>query len=100
MGVCICEDIRTVEDNALDVFEAVRAECPALSKIVVPDAVWADFRDWHGRPDDVAQHRSISLLALERGYLNRVTAPLHRFLLDGDSIRSDVQRQYVNDLRE
>lgn len=98
---CVCQTVSDVGDAvALDALADVRAKCPALSNLVLPDSVWPDFREWHRQPDEVALHRSVTLLALERGCLSRVTSPLHCYLLDGDSIRPDVRQQYISDLRE
>lgn len=40
------------------------------------------------------------LLALERGHLDRITSPIHRYLIDGGSLRPNVRHQYLKDLRE
>ena len=98
---CACQTTSDVDDAAaLDVLGNVRATCPVLSKIVLPDSVWPDFLKWHSQADEVAFHRSVTLLALQRGCLGRVTWPLHCYLLDGESIHPDVRRQYISDLRE
>ncbi len=78
---------------------SVREKCPALREILVPDDVWEAFREANTGKLDEAQHKSILLLALERGYLERLTSPIHRFLLDGTHPRGDLDRNY-KDLSE
>jgi hypothetical protein len=51
-------------------------------------------------PRDEARHASVILLALDRGRLSRITAPIHTFLLDGNVTRREVRPQYFSDLRE
>ena len=84
----------------LEIFAAVRSRCPALHQIFVPDEVWPDFQRWHAQPDTIAYHRSILLLAMERGHLGRVTSPAHRYLIAGGLARPNVRQQYLQDLRE
>jgi hypothetical protein len=55
---------------------------------------------WNSRPDSVAHHRSVILLALERGQLRKVTSPIHRYLINGGSVRQNVRQQYLKDLQE
>ena len=78
----------------------MRERCPVLKRIVVPDEVGPEFQDWDQRPENEARHRSILLLAMEDGHLGRVTAPLHRFLIEAGSPRPELRRQYAQDLRE
>jgi hypothetical protein len=68
--------------------------------VFLPDDTWRDFKAWHVERDAVAAHRSMLLLALERGHLWRLTSPIHRYLIENGRLRSDVRRQYVKDLRE
>lgn len=81
-------------------FTALRENCLALREILVPEQIWPQFRQWHSSPDDVASHSSVVLLAFRRGYLPRVTAPIHRYLMSSAGILPSVSRQYVKDLRE
>jgi hypothetical protein len=81
-------------------FTSLREECPAVRQILVPDEIWPQFREWHSVPDDVAGHSSIVLLAFRRGYLPRVTGPIHRHLMSSDGILGSVSKQYLKDLRE
>ena len=87
-------------EGSLELFAAIRARCPILHRIFVPDEIWPSFQQWHQQPDTVAYHRSILLLAMERGYLGRVTSAVHRYLMTAGHPRPDVRRQYLQDLRE
>lgn len=81
-------------------FTMLRERCLALREILVPEQVWPQFREWHIFPDAVASHSSIVLLAFRRGYLPRVTGPIHRHLMSSAGILPGVSKQYVQDLRE
>ena len=97
---CACLSSPGREKNSLTRLDIIRSACPALREILLPDRVWSAVQSWHGEPDVEAAHRSILLLAVERGYLSRLTIPIHRFLLDGDAVLKTVRRQYVRDLVE
>jgi len=84
----------------IDVLAAIRTGCAALNSVFLPDDTWPDFKAWHVEPDAVAAHRSMLLLALERGHLGRLTGPIHRYLIENGRLRSHVRLQYVKDLRE
>src|SRR5215469_11510504 len=85
------------ERASIDILETIRAECPALRHIFLPDDVWLGFKAWHQNRDVVAAHRSMLLLALERGHLARLTSSIHRYLIEGGTVRQEVRRQYVKD---
>jgi hypothetical protein len=96
---CACQRAGRVEhERALETFAALREKCPVL-RLLVPDDLWPTFAAWH-QQDEVAWHRSISLLALERGHLKAFTSPLHRVLIDGGALRPGLRAQYLQDLRE
>ena len=99
MDTCACQEIIDKDPNQdlLHLFSEVRAQCPALHQILIPDDVWPRFKQWHGRPDKVALHKSMLLLAFQRGYLERITSAIHRFLLRDDC---NVSKQYLKDTRE
>ena len=100
MENCNCSETkRSLAEESLEAFGAVRSRCPAL-RLFVPDDVWPDFQKWHHQADEVAHHRSVLLLALERGHLGRVTSAVHRYLITAGLPRLDVTQQYLNDLRE
>jgi len=98
---CSCKTVQAGDDvQSIDVLESIRNGCPALRSVFLPDDTWPDFKAWHAEPDSVAAHRSMLLLALERGHLARLTSPIYRYLVEGGGVRPCVRRQYVNDLRE
>jgi len=98
---CICSKRQgSVGEESLEIFAAVRSNCPALRQIFVPDEVWPGFQQWHRQLDTIAYHRSILLLAMERGHLGRVTSAVHRYLMTAGLPRPDVTQQYLQDLRE
>lgn len=86
--------------TSIDSFATVRARCPALNQVFLPDSIWTDFQSWWERSGHEAGHQSILRLAYERGYLDRVTSPIHRYLLTAATIRPNVRNQYIQDLRE
>jgi hypothetical protein len=84
----------------LDTFTAVREKCPAIKELFVPDEIWPKFRSWHLWSDVEAHHESALLLALDRGHLNSITFPVHRYLFEPSCINSRLRKQYINDLQE
>lgn len=84
----------------LDNFIELRGQCMALRSILLPDEVWPEFLQWHRLGDDVASHSSVTLLAYRRGYLPKVSGPIHRYLLTETGIAASVRTQYLKDLRE
>jgi len=98
---CSCRETRReVSDALIEVFARVRSRCAALAQILVPDALWSDFQEWHARTDEEALHRSALLLALKRGHLERITSPVHTYLLADGRPRADLRKQYLQDLGE
>jgi hypothetical protein len=108
MRACACfaatSDIEMVRDAdgkiPLEEFIDLRARCMALREILVPDEIWPAFLEWHRTGDDVASHSSVVLLAYRRGYLPKVTGPVHRYLLTETGVSPNARKQYVKDLRE
>ena len=86
--------------NEWDKFEKLRGQCSALKEILVPDNVWNKFQVMNSKERDKAFHRSMILLALERGYLNKITSPVHRYLMEGSRPKALVNNNYKNDLIE
>lgn len=98
---CTCFELReSIDEEALEIFAAVRSRCPVLNQIFLPDTIWIDFQKWHNQPDTVVHHRSILLLSMERGYLGRVTSAVHRYLITSGQARPDIRQQYLQDLQE
>jgi len=79
---------------------SVRERCGALREILVPDDVWEAFKQANTGKLDEAQHKSTLLLALQRNYLNRITSPIHRYLMDGEKPKEDLDPNYKRDLQE
>lgn len=101
MEDCICLKLQSIIDKkSLDVLTDIRSWCPALNYFFVPEEVWPAFHKWHCQADTVAYHKSILLLALERGYLERVTSVVHRYLINAGLPKPEVKTQYIKDLRE
>lgn len=99
---CICHQppLSATESTLLDTFAGIREGCPAIKELFVPDETWPKFRAWHLEPDGEAHHRSMLLLALERGHLSGMTSPIHRYLFESGCVNSRLRRQYLKDLRE
>lgn len=98
---CSCTKPFTGGDEApLERLAVIRSECPVLREVLLPDEAWPEFKTWHSQLDTIGFHRSMVLLALERGHLDRITSPIHRYLIDGGSLRPNVRHQYLKDLRE
>jgi hypothetical protein len=107
LGRCACQRNETIDlCDALAEFERIRERCPALRSVLVPDAIWQEFREWHRVHLDVVSgenadaHGSRALIALTRGHLHRTTSPIHRFMLDDDRVKASLTPQYRQDLQE
>ena len=87
-------------ETSLEILASVRSICPVLHEVFLPNKIWSEFQDWHRNLDNVAHHRSVILLALERGHLDRVTSAIHRYLTNAGFICSGVRQQYLKDLQE
>ena len=63
-----------------------------------------DFPSWERAYSELIKdnsgHRPILLTAFRRGYLPRITRPIHRYLMDGDVPKSALTAQYKKDLQE
>lgn len=98
-----CRCITAQADNGarlVNVLESIRRGCPVLHSVFLPKDTWPDFKVWHAKPDSIATHCSMLLLALKRGCLARLTSPVHRYLIENGDLHQKVRRQYVKDLRE
>jgi hypothetical protein len=98
------EDIEMVREPDCSIpladFIELRDRCLVLRDILLPDEIWPAFIEWHKKGDDEASHASVVLLAFRRGFLPKVTGPIHRYLMSSTGIRSTTSKQYVKDLRE
>ena len=81
-------------------FEQARHQCAALRDILVPDSILDQHRSFDESSKDEALHRSVPVLAIQRGLLGSLTLPLHRLMLDDQTIRSNVTSQYLSDFTE
>jgi hypothetical protein len=81
-------------------FASVRSRCQALRSVLVPDEIWDEFQSLDAALPDDRHHRSIMLLAYQRGYLARLTTPVHRLILDGDHVSSRVNEGYLGNYIE
>jgi hypothetical protein len=88
------------QGESIDTLETIRTACPALRSVFLPDDAWPEFKAWHQNRDDVAEHRSMLLLALKRGHLARLTSSIHRYLIKNGAVSPEVRQQYVKDLAE
>jgi hypothetical protein len=100
MEDCLCGQAWEGEGDSTGDFAAVREACPVLRHLVLPDDTWPSFLETAREPHDPALHRSILLLAFERGHLGRVTSPLHRYLFVDGHPRSELRKEYARALRE
>lgn len=83
-------------ENSIKRLGQIRSDCAAL-KVLVDDELWPRFEAWHRFYDRAACHQSVLLKPLERGYLDTVTAPIHRYLLPS---WSEINPNYRSDLSE
>jgi hypothetical protein len=95
---CLSTGEHRIED-AGDALAALRAECGALSVLLAPGDAWAGILAGAASPN-AARHLSCLLLALHRGCLDRVTRPIHHFLMTDQTVRPEVTNQYRRDLAE
>jgi hypothetical protein len=97
---CPCLDVgEHRQEDVIYAFAALRSECGALNTVLAPADAWSAMVTDAANPN-AAVHRSYLLLALQRGCLDRVTRPVHRFLMRGQHVRPDVTKQYLEDLPE
>jgi len=97
---CRCTEAYREGVERVELFGDIRLSCPALRQVLLPDDAWPLVVAAERRAPDAAFHASYLLLAFERGCLERVTAPVHRFLLRGDQIDPRLTAQYRQDLQE
>ena len=100
---CDCQNVMDINDswgNILDHFEAIRKNCPALKEILVPESEWPIFQKMAQSAYKESGHRSILLGALKWGDLNKITSPVHCYLLDGEKPKDSLSTNYKKDLIE
>ena len=95
---CVCQSAITSANNIQD-FLSLWESCPALKEVFIPN-----LREWEDAlaslKHDSSGHGSILLLAFQRGYLHRLTLPVHKFVLDGSVPSPTLRTQYAQDLQE
>lgn len=96
---CLLIDAEAHGDSLVE-FDAIRMVCPALSKILVPDDCWSDYRQFCESEPDKAFHAPIAYLAFQRRHLAGITAPIHAYCLDGGELHSALTKQYKKDLAD
>ncbi len=98
---CCCQ-AATFNNNGdlLRMFGSLRENCPALRDVFVPESVWPDFQRTAQNDFDEARHHYMLLGALESGNLDKLTGPVHRYLLDNGRPKTTLKKQYKNDLVE
>jgi len=99
-ATCICGAGLPRREQTIASFSEIRTGCPALREVLLPDSIWTEFQDWCDRPNDIAAHQSVLLLAHQRGCLGQVTSPIHRYFLASGTVRSEVRKQYLKDRKE
>ena len=77
---CSCENCESSAEDLYDVFLEVRVGCEALSQVLAPERYLTVMRNAHEHFDDV-EHDSMLVLAIKRGVLERITRPIHRYIL-------------------
>jgi hypothetical protein len=97
---CVCFELQQEESNHSNFYE-LRDKCDALCKVFIPNGIWETFQDMTQSEQDGANHQSMLLLAYERGYLHKMTSPVHKYLLDSrGNLKRQVSNDYIRDLQE
>ncbi len=98
---CLCQAVTTDGHNhILEEFGYVRNKCSALKEILVPDDIWPNFKKTALQDKDEDRHQPILLLSFKCGFLKKFTSPIHRYLLQGVSLKEELTKQYKKDLQE
>ena len=101
MSECRCGVVDTADEpTILKEFDAIRAACPALHRIVIPSRIWDRYKLFCEAEQDEASHAPIAYLAFQRRYLATITSPIHGYCLDGDEPSPALTTQYGKDLAE
>jgi len=99
--ICPCQTINCINrDILLQEFRAIREKCAALREILVPDTVWEDFKQRAKASPDTVGHKYKVLGALQLGILSKITFPIHRYLMDGNSPKEELKNNYKKELIE
>ncbi len=88
------------ESTLLQEFVALRELCSALKEVLVPEEFWLSFREEALKSTDGARHYFILLGAFKNRFLERITSPIHRYLLEQNRPKITLTKQYRKDLTE
>lgn len=98
---CPCINIGAVShDEALSSLIELRSECPALSKILLPNEMWDEYLARAREPHDEAHHCPLVLGLLEMGRLSVLTKQVHKHLLLDGEISPKLDSNYKRDLQD
>jgi len=98
---CPCQSIKNIDrDKLLHEFGAIRKKCAALREILVPDSEWQNFQRRAKAFPDTVGHKYKVLGALQLGSLSKITFPIHRYLMDGNSPKGTLRNSYRKELIE
>lgn len=99
---CICKNaVACPKDKIVTEFSRIREKCAAINKIIFPDEIWNSYQNYPINGVGQAKHFPMSFVALQRGVLFRITSPIHHFLLnDTGDIKSEINPNYLSDLKE
>jgi hypothetical protein len=98
---CDCHTVKCIKTDRsgiLNQFENVKKNCPALREIFVPEDYWPEFSKKASEALDEAGHYPITLSAYKIGKLDKITFPVHAYLLDGEKPKKNLRPQYRKDL--
>jgi hypothetical protein len=103
---CACQkviDLRGKDRKSILLeFSLVRENCQALKEILIPDNIWPDYQKTILDDLDPAKHGYIAFLAFKFGSLKKITAPIHKYLLDSKTgkPKDKLKNSYKKDLIE
>ncbi len=98
---CACQNNTFNEnENLIDSFGNLRAQCSALREVLVPESIWPDFKMAAKKELDEAEHHYIMLDAFMNGCIGKITSPIHRHILFKDTMNEKLTNQYKKDLIE
>jgi Holliday junction resolvase-like predicted endonuclease len=97
---CACLNQNHTSDNSvMDDLMIIREKCLVLRELLIPDC--SVFRTYDvSLVENDTVHRSMLLLAYERGHLKKITLPIHRFLEQRGNLKKTLTEQYRQDLKE
>lgn len=88
------------KDTLLQEFASLRELCSALKEVLVPEKFWLSFREEALKSNDAGRHHFILLGAFKNRFLERITSPVHSYLLEQNMPKVTLTKQYRKDLTE